>query len=89
MSLERYCRERGQRYKKLTDWARQIVLQARRWLPERELILVAGMGFAALELLAALPRWGVIRIMRLRLDAALYEPAPPRRSGTNSRPRTK
>jgi hypothetical protein len=66
-----------------------MVLQVRRWLPERELILVADMGFAALELLAALSRRGVICITRLRLDAALYEPAPPRRPGTNGRPRTK
>ena len=86
---ERYCRERGQRHKKLTDWARQMVLQVRRWLPERELVLVADMGFAALELLAALSRSGVICITRLRLDAALYEPAPPRRPGTIGRPRTK
>jgi hypothetical protein len=75
---ERYCRERGHRHKKLTDWARQLVLQVRRWLPARELILVADMGFAALELLT-----------RLRLDAALYEPAPPRQPGTCGRPRTK
>jgi hypothetical protein len=86
---ERYCRERGHRHKKLTDWARQLVLQVRRWLPERELILVADMGFAALELLAALSRQSVICITRLRLDAALYEPAPPRRPGTCGRPRTK
>jgi hypothetical protein len=70
---ERYCRERGQRHKKLTDWACQMVLQVRRWLPERELVLVADMGFAALELLATLSRRGVICITRLRLDAALYE----------------
>jgi DDE superfamily endonuclease len=86
---ERYCREQGRRHKKLTDWARQMVLQVRRWLPTRELVLVADMGFAALELLAALSRQGVICITRLRLDAALYEPAPPRRPGTNGRPRTK
>src|SRR3954463_8264845 len=86
---ERYCRERGQRHKKLTDWARQMMLQVRRWLPERELVLAADMGFAALELLAALSRRGVICITRLRLDAALYEPAPPRRVGTKGRPRTK
>jgi hypothetical protein len=66
-----------------------MVLQARHWLPERELILVADMGFAALELLAALSRRGVICITRLRLDAALYEPAPSRRPGTKGRPRTK
>src|SRR6188472_3886164 len=63
---ERYCREQGRRHKKLTDWARQMVLQVRRWLPTRELVLVADMGFAALELLAALSRQGVICITRLR-----------------------
>jgi hypothetical protein len=47
------------------------------------------MGFAALELLAALARQGVICITQLRLDAALYEPAPPRRPGTKGRPRLK
>ncbi len=86
---DRYSSERGQRHKTLTDWARQLVLQVRRWLPIRELVLVADMGFAALELLAALSRRGVICITRLRLDAALYEPAPPRRPGTKGRPRTK
>src|SRR3712207_2288751 len=86
---ERSCHAHGKRHKRLTDWARQMVLQARRWLPERELVLVADMGFAALELLAALSRRGVICITRLRLDPALYEPAPPRRPGTNGRPRTK
>jgi hypothetical protein len=86
---ERYCREHSRRHKKLTDWARQLVLQARRWMPERPLVLVADSGFAALELLAALVRHGVICITRLRLDAALYKPAPPRRPGTIGRPRTK
>ncbi len=86
---ERYSREHGRRHKKLTDWARQLVLQARRWLPGRELVLVADSGFAALELLDALVRRGVTCITRLRLDAALYEPVPPRLPGTNGRPRTK
>ena len=86
---ERYCRERGRRHKRLTDWGRQLVLQARRWLRGRPLILVADGGFAALELLAALVRAGVTCVTRLRLDAALYEPAPPRRPGTIGRPRTK
>jgi DDE superfamily endonuclease len=86
---ERYCREHNKRHKKLTDWARQLVLQARRWMPERPLVLVADSGFAALELLATLVRHGVICVTRLRLDAALYKPAPPRRPGTIGRPRTK
>lgn len=86
---ERYCRERGRRHKKLTDWARQMAPQARRWLPGREVVLVGDSGFAALELLAALARHGLICVTRLRLDAALYEPAPPRRPGAVGRPRTK
>src|SRR3954468_10469248 len=69
--------------------AQQLVLQARRWMPERPLVLVADSGFAALELLAALVRHGVICVTRLRLDAALYKPAPPHRPGTIGRPRTK
>ena len=34
----RYYRQRGRRHKKLTDWARQMVMQLRRWLPERSLV---------------------------------------------------
>src|ERR671921_569995 len=37
---ERYGRERGRRHKKLTGWARQLVLQARRWMPGRDIVLV-------------------------------------------------
>jgi DDE superfamily endonuclease len=86
---QRYAQERGRQHKKLTDWARQMVLQARHWMPDRELVLVADSSFAALELLAALVCQGVICITRLRLDAALYAPAPPRRAGAKGRPRTK
>jgi DDE superfamily endonuclease len=86
---ERYCRQRGRRHKKLTDWARQMALQARRWLPGREVVLLGDGSFAALDLLAGLARRGLVCVTRLRLDAALYEPAPPRRPGTVGRPRTK
>jgi hypothetical protein len=86
---ERYCRERGRRHKRLTDRARQVALQARRWLPGRQVVLLGDSSFAALDLLAALARHGLTCVTRLRLDAALYEPAPPRRPGTVGRPRTK
>jgi hypothetical protein len=52
-------------------------------------VLLGDSSFAALEFLAALARHDLIGITRLRLDAALYEPAPPRRPGTVGRPRTK
>jgi hypothetical protein len=86
---ERYCRARGRRHKKLTGWARQVALQARRWLPGREVVLLGDGSFAALDLLSALARTGMTCVTRPRLDAALYEPAPPRRPGTVGRPRTK
>ena len=86
---ERYCRERGLRHKKLTDWGRQLILQARRWMPERQLVLVTDNGFSALEFLAALLRQEITCVTRLRLDAALDRPASPRRPGTIGRPRTK
>src|SRR5918993_3698683 len=86
---ERYCREHGRRHKKLTDWARQMALQARRWLPGREIVLLGDSSFAALEFLVTLARHGLTGITRLRLDAALYEPAPARAPGTVGRPRTK
>jgi DDE superfamily endonuclease len=86
---ERYCRERGLRHKRLTDWARQVALQTRRWLPDRELILVGDSSFAALDLLGALRHQGRVCVTRLRLDAALHEPAPPRTKRTRGRPRKK
>ena len=88
---ERYYRKRGRTPKKLTDWARQIILQLRRWLPHRPLALVAHSSYAVLDLLhfcQALAQ-PVTLITRLRLDAALYEPAPPRQPGQNGRPRVK
>jgi hypothetical protein len=60
-----------------------------RWLPGRDLVLVGDSGFSALTFLDAMGRGGVTAITRLRLDAALYEPAPPRRPGTIGQPRTK
>ena len=88
---ERYHQERGRRHKRLTDWARQMLLQVRRWLPGRSLVVVADAGYAVLDLLhrcQTLKR-SITVVTRLRLDAALYEPAPERRSGQNGRPRKK
>ena len=88
---EHYYQKMGRTPKKLTDWARQIVLQLRRWLPNRSLVLVADSSYAVLDFLhfcqsLAQP---VTLITRLRLDAALYEPAPVRKPGQNGRPRVK
>jgi cytochrome c biogenesis protein CcdA len=86
---ERFSRKQGRRHKTLLDVARQLALQARRWLPGRDLVLVTDSGFSALLFLDAMRRGGVTAITRLRLDAALYDPAPPRLPGTVGRPRKK
>jgi hypothetical protein len=88
---ERHDRERGRRHKALTDWARQLLRAVRRWWPERGLVAVADSAYAALELLAACRAWRrpVTVVTRLRLDAALYAPAPPREPGRVGRPRLK
>jgi len=87
----RHDRKRGRRHKKLTDWARQALLLLRRWLPQRALVIVADSGYAAIALLARCARLAnpIAVVTRLRLDAALYEPAPPRRVGLIGRPRKK
>jgi hypothetical protein len=88
---ERYDLARGRRHKTLPDWGQQMIRQLRRWLPERALVVVADSTYAVLELLAdaaGLPH-PVTVITRLRLDAALYDPAPPREPGTIGRPRLK
>ena len=88
---ERYYQERDRQQKQLTDWARQMIKQLRRWLPERSLVVVADSTYAAIELLAACSGLvhSVTMITRLRLDAALYDPAPPREPGRRGAPRKK
>jgi hypothetical protein len=83
---ERFARERGHRHKKLTDRARQLLILLARWLPERQLVAVADSSYAAIELLKAVSRH-LTMITRLRLDARLFDPPPPRRPGTMGRPR--
>ncbi len=88
---ERYHATRGKRHKKVTDWGRQLIVQLRRWLPDRTLVVVADSTYAVIELLDACRRLAVpvTMVTRLRLDAALYDPAPPRTPGTPGRPRVK
>ena len=77
-----------QRHKKLTDRARQALLQTARWLPGRRVVAVADSSFSVIELLRVVGRC-LCMVTRLRLDAGLYEPAPARKPGTKGRPRVK
>ena len=86
---ERYNHKRGHHHKSLTDWARQMLVQVRRWVPHRQFVVVADSSFAALELLFSLSQMKlpVHIVTRLRLDAALYQPPPPRQPKQMGRPR--
>jgi hypothetical protein len=86
---ERYHQTQGRRHKALTDWARQMLVQVRRWLGHRPMVVVADSSFAALDFLASVShRPSPVHVVtRLRLDAALYQPAPPRDAHTIGRPR--
>lgn len=87
---ERYHRQRQQRHKALPEWAGQLIGLIRRWVPGREVIVVADSSYAVIELLHHVQtQVGVSLITRLRLDAALYAPVAPRMPGQNGRPRKK
>jgi hypothetical protein len=88
---ERYYQERKRAHKKLTDWARQVLLQVRRWLPGRKLVVVMDSGFAAIDFLWRVAQLAqpIALIARFRLDAALYTPAPKGKPGQMGRPRKK
>jgi hypothetical protein len=83
---ERHARRAGRRHKPLADWGRQLLLLTGRWLPGRRVIAVADTTYAVIELLAAV-RHRLTMITRLRLDARLFDPPPPRRPGARGRRR--
>jgi hypothetical protein len=88
---ERYYEGKVRAHKKLTDWMRQALLQIRRWLPNRALVFVADSSYAVIDLLACLSQGPhpITMVVRFRMDAALYEPVPPRPAGQLGRPRQK
>jgi len=68
----------GRRHRTCIERAGTLARLARRWLPGRELVLVADGGFAAVALGHACRRAGVTLVTRCRLDAALYDPPAPK-----------
>ena len=77
------------RHKTSVDWVRQMMKQARRWLPNRRLVLVGDGGFAAVALALACRQSQVVMVSRLRLDAALYHPPGPQPPSKRGRKPTK
>ena len=81
---ERYNRQQGKRHKKLTDWSRQMILQLARWLPDRQVVVVADGSYACYTLLDAV-RAHVCMITPLRLDARLFDEPPSQPAGKRGR----
>ena len=85
---ERYARSQGRRHKKITDWARQMVKQVSRWVPEHTLILVCDSTYATFEFLHSLLGIATV-ITQARLDSALYALPPDPTPGRRGRRRIK
>ena len=87
---ERLYEPQGRRHQTLVARAWQIIPLVVRWWPGRDWVFVADSREAVLEWLhqvSAVPRARLIT--RLRLDAALDDPPPPREPGHRGRPRVK
>ena len=82
----RYDRRKGRRHQTVTDYAQQMLVCRRRWLPDRDLVVVADGGYAKREFLRHCQSMSK-PITKLRKDASRYQPAPPRRPGQIGRPR--
>ena len=75
------------RHKTSVDWLRQMLLQVVRWLPGRRIVLVADGGLASVDVghCGQTQQTPVTYVTRLRLDARLFDPPPPRQPGTRGR----
>ncbi len=82
---ERYNEEHGRRHKAVPRWAQQMIRTLHRWYPARPLVVVGDQDYAAIELLAATRHVATI-VTRLRLDARLFAPPPPRQPHDQGRP---
>lgn len=76
---ERYYQACNRQAKTLVERAKQMIYQVRRWLPDQALVFVGDSSYAALDLLSSCQGLSnpVTFVTRLRMDAALYDPAPP------------
>ena len=82
---KRFYEDRPRAHKTLLDWARQMVRQIHRWLPDRKIVIVADSAFAAIEFLAAIRNHATL-VTRLRLDAALFDFPQPKPKGRGRPP---
>ena len=88
---ERFSEGKVRAHKTVLDWTRQALRQSRRWLPDRALVFVGDSSYAAIDFLWQMTQLSnpITMVVRFRMDAALYAPAPPRTQAQKGRPRKK
>ncbi len=86
---EKLDRAEGRRHKTPSELARQMLACLIHWFPGRTFILLGDGGYATSELAEFCSRHSHPLVCRLRADAALYAPAPTRRTKQLGRPRIK
>ncbi|WP_437813389.1 IS701 family transposase [Sorangium sp. So ce1078] len=85
---EKLCTQQQRAHRRATELAAELIALLAKQLPHRR-VLVAGDGaYSNCSVLRGCPS-NITFIGRSRLDAALYAPAPPRRSGQMGRPRVR
>ena len=73
---DRYDWLKGRRHKRFADYAQQMLDCLRRWLPDRDLVVVCDGGYAKREFLLHCQGMSkpIVVITKLRKDASLYQP---------------
>ena len=82
------CEARGVAYRTHTEMMRDMVAMVAAWAPDRFFEFTGDSAYGCATVVKALPA-NVECVGRLRMDAALYEPAPLRQPGERGRPRKK
>jgi len=74
---QRYYEQRGRQPKTLLERALQALKVLKSWLPHHRVVVVGDNSYSAIDFLHGCQQAGITFITRLRLDAAIYDPAPP------------
>jgi len=85
---EKDCAATGEPYRKRAELALEMIELLAKWLPHRTISVVGDTAYGGGSVLGHLPD-NVHLESPLRMDAALYGPAPVSASGTRGRPRKK
>lgn len=85
---KKVCAASGQSYRKCQELAAELLVIVAKALPERQIVMVGDAAYTNSSLIKDRP--GNVTVLgRSRLDAAIYEPPPPRRPGQMGRPRVR